>query len=92
MALRGTQHYSAAGRRACNKQSCSCNSRRAWRVASAPVRNAIMRRDNKVEDQLVPSGTRANEDYVRGTAALRNAHRKASGRDRSGAVERQRCR
>ena len=59
MALRGTQHHSAAGRGACNKQSYSCNNRRAWRVASAPVRNSILRRDNKVEDQLVPSGATA---------------------------------
>jgi hypothetical protein len=35
MALRGTQGYSAAGRRACNEQSGSCNNRRvhaAWQL------------------------------------------------------------
>jgi hypothetical protein len=39
-----------------------------------------------MENQLVPAGTTASLDYVCGTAALRNAHRKASGRDRSGTV------
>ncbi len=48
--------YSAAGRRACNEHSGSCNTRcahAAWHLHPS----AVARRDNKMEDRLVPSGT-----------------------------------
>jgi hypothetical protein len=50
--------YSAAGRRACNEHSGSCNNQslRACRVASASVRHALTRRDITMEDPTGAGG------------------------------------